>query len=146
MNAAAFALISNDEDRILFSHRRDVDLWNLPGGGVEPEESPWDCVVREITEETGLVAKVIRLQGVYAKPWNDQICFSFICKVVGGSLQLTDEADQHEFFGLDGVPPNTSPNHVARLKDFFSDPHRVFWRNDLNTDSNQLLRKLGKLQ
>ncbi len=27
-----FALIFNDEKQILLGHRRDIDLWNLPGG------------------------------------------------------------------------------------------------------------------
>ena len=32
--------------------------WWLPGGGVEFGESPRECVVRELMEETGLVARV----------------------------------------------------------------------------------------
>jgi ADP-ribose diphosphatase len=36
-------------------HRYPVarDLWELPGGVVEPGESPRNCAVRELTEETG---------------------------------------------------------------------------------------------
>lgn len=49
-----FGIIIDDEDRVLLCHRRDFDLWNLPGGGVEEGESPSDALVREIEEETGL--------------------------------------------------------------------------------------------
>jgi len=28
------------------------DLWNLPGGGLEPGEAPWKAVIREVREET----------------------------------------------------------------------------------------------
>jgi 8-oxo-dGTP pyrophosphatase MutT (NUDIX family) len=34
----AFALIFDEHNRVLLCHRRDMDLWNLPGGGVEREE------------------------------------------------------------------------------------------------------------
>ena len=118
---AAFAIILDEEGRVLLSHRRDRDLWNLPGGRVELGESPWAGVLREIKEETGLEAEIESLAGVYRKTQKDEVVFSFFCKVVGGELQLTDEADQHEYFALEDIPENTSPKQVERVKDFFTD-------------------------
>jgi 8-oxo-dGTP pyrophosphatase MutT (NUDIX family) len=45
-----FGMITDNEGRVLFCHRRDYDLWNLPGGGVEAGERPWEALVREIKE------------------------------------------------------------------------------------------------
>jgi len=45
-----FAVIFNKKKEILLCHRRDYDLWNLPGGGVEKGESPWQAVARETKE------------------------------------------------------------------------------------------------
>jgi 8-oxo-dGTP pyrophosphatase MutT (NUDIX family)/ribosomal protein S18 acetylase RimI-like enzyme len=45
-------------NRILLLHWRDpqdgYQLWEPPGGGIEPGESPYDAAVREWAEETGL--------------------------------------------------------------------------------------------
>ena len=47
----AFAVILDKERGVLFCHRRDRDLWNLPGGKLETNEAPWEGVVREVKEE-----------------------------------------------------------------------------------------------
>ncbi|WP_338750603.1 NUDIX hydrolase [Janibacter alittae] len=40
--------------------------WDLPGGIVDPDESPADCVEREVHEELGLD---VRVQGLLAVNW-----------------------------------------------------------------------------
>jgi 8-oxo-dGTP pyrophosphatase MutT (NUDIX family) len=35
-----FGIILDADGRVLLCHRRDIDLWNLPGGGVRPGEAP----------------------------------------------------------------------------------------------------------
>jgi 8-oxo-dGTP diphosphatase len=46
-------------DKVLLMHRHkqpNKGLWIGPGGKVNPGESPYDCAVRELREETGLEA------------------------------------------------------------------------------------------
>jgi len=43
--------------------------WNLPGGGIDPGESPVDAVVREVAEETGQVVDTVRLVDVMTQHW-----------------------------------------------------------------------------
>ena len=43
--------------------------WNLPGGGVDPGESPHDAVVREVAEETGQAVDDVRLVDVLTQHW-----------------------------------------------------------------------------
>lgn len=121
----AFAILFDPQRRVLLCHRRDVDLWNLPGGGLEAGESPWEGVMREVAEETGLSAEVKRLAGIYSKPDVNEVVFSFVCKVVGGQLSLNDEADRLEWFELDSLPGNTSRKQVERIRDALEQPETV---------------------
>lgn len=47
-----------DEPSVLLLRRSrppQLGLWSAPGGKIEPGESPEECAVREIHEETGLI-------------------------------------------------------------------------------------------
>jgi 8-oxo-dGTP diphosphatase len=117
MRHGAFGIIFDDQRRVLLCHRRDIDAWNLPGGGVEDGEAPWDAAIREIREEVGLTAEVERLVGLYWKPDNGELVFAFACRVVSGTAGLSDETDEVGYFALDALPPNTGPKHRERIRD-----------------------------
>jgi len=117
MKLGAFAIIFDENRRVLISLRNDYDLWNLPGGGVEAGESPWEGVIREAKKETGLEVEIMRLSGVYYKPEKDELCLAFICKIVGGGLQLTAEAREHKYVLPDEIPRNFPPHERERVFD-----------------------------
>lgn len=62
------------------------ELWDLPGGGWEDEESIIECVKREVLEETGFRIEVTGFLGVYKeKPIADHpetIVFIFTAEPV----------------------------------------------------------------
>src|SRR5450759_4291490 len=57
----ADAAIFDDAGRILVMRRSDDGRWCLPGGWVNPNESPAQAAVRETQEETGLVVRPVKL-------------------------------------------------------------------------------------
>jgi 8-oxo-dGTP diphosphatase len=117
MHSGAFAVIFDERDRVLLCHRRDMDAWNLPGGGVEEHETPWDAAVREVREEVGLTVEIVRLTGLYWKPVTDELVFNFECSVVAGIPTTSDEADAIEYFALSALPANTAPKQIERITD-----------------------------
>ena len=140
---ASFGLIFDEQNRVMLCHRCDYDLWNLPGGTMEAGESPWECVVREVGEETGFDVEIVKLAGIYNKPEKNEVCFSFVCKIIGGILTLNEEADRIEYFDIKDIPSNTSPKQIERIKDSIREKRAVY-KNQTGKSSIELIKE-GKL-
>jgi mutator protein MutT len=122
---SVFGIIKNEENRVLLCLRNDYNIWNLPGGGLEKGETPWQGIIREVKEETGLNIEVIKLIGVYSKPNKDEIVFSFECNIIDGELILNEEAKDIKYFSLDKIPENTVVKQVERIKDYFENQNKT---------------------
>ncbi|MBI2483436.1 NUDIX domain-containing protein [Candidatus Uhrbacteria bacterium] len=112
----AFGVIFDADGRVLLCHRTDRDLWNLPGGTMESGEVPWMTVIREVEEEVGVQVVVEQWSSISFKPQNDDLVFTYICRVVGGALRTSAEADEIAYFPVDAIPENTSPRQVERIR------------------------------
>src|SRR5689334_9694358 len=65
--AAASAVMFRYESVLLVLRDKEPakDLWSLPGGAIEAGETAEDAARREVEEETGLIAHIEGLAGVY---------------------------------------------------------------------------------
>lgn len=63
----ADAAVFDADGRILLQRRADDGTWGLPGGFVDPDESPEETAVREAREETGLAVEPVELVDVYTR-------------------------------------------------------------------------------
>ena len=61
-------IVSDRHGRILLVHDHDSDYWTLPGGIIEPGETPADTAVREVWEEAGVHVRLKRLLGIVGGP------------------------------------------------------------------------------
>ena len=139
-----WGIIFEKKGGVLLCHRRDYDLWNLPGGALESGESPLDGLKREVREETGLEIGVSKLTGVYSKENKNEIVFAFICNVTDGRIILNDEADRVEYFEIEKIPHNTSAKQIERIMDATQNPAEVIFKVQTGKSSIQLIRE-GKL-
>ncbi len=95
----ATAVIPDGRGRVLLDRRADDGRWGLPGGWLGPNESPAECVVREVAEETGLDIEVVRLGTVEFRAASratsaphGQVGLVYVCRVLGGDLRPSHES------------------------------------------------------
>jgi len=82
------ALITNDSDNILMGRRNDNGKWTNVGGHAEIKEDPYQSMIREVKEETGLDTQDIKLIG---SRWDkDKNLILYLFKVVVDPMQEMD--------------------------------------------------------
>jgi len=107
------AVVFDDRNRVLLVRRSDNGRWALTTGCLEPGEQPAAGALREVMEETGVVAAVERLVSVEAldlsmAPNGDLVYWlnlGFRCRFVRGEARVNDdESVQVGWFDVDTVP------------------------------------------
>ncbi|MFP4441418.1 MAG: NUDIX domain-containing protein [Chloroflexaceae bacterium] len=133
----ACGFIRDEQGSVLLCRRADVMLWDVPGGTIEPDETPSQGLVREVEEETGLVVAPQRLIGTYgghAFEWTypngdqAQIFAIFMsCEIVRGVMQdQSRENVKVGFFQPDKLPP-LLPRTVRMIEDAFANRPEAFF-------------------
>lgn len=107
----------DDQDNILLvrQYRKPVEreLLELPAGGLEPGESPEQCALRELREETGFTGRQVRhLGGFYSSPG---FCTEYLhAFLVTDLVRSQATADSDESIALVRVPRQEIPHLVGR--------------------------------
>ncbi len=115
------------ENKILLVKERG-DGWTLPGGWVDPGESPSEAAVRETKEESGYDVSAVRLIAIYDRDRQGHppcpfhvYKLIFLCKLVGGSARTSLETDGVSFFDQAELPAlSESRVLLAQLKRAFA--------------------------
>ena len=109
----ATAVVFDDGGRVLLLRRGDNGQWSLPAGMVDPGEQPSDAALREVYEETGVIAEIEAVAGVATHPAvypNGDECeylnVWFRCRAVGGRARPDgEESLEVGWFAPGELPP-----------------------------------------
>jgi ADP-ribose pyrophosphatase YjhB (NUDIX family) len=115
------------EDRILLVREISDGHWTLPGGWADVNQTPSECVTREIFEESGFTARALRLVGIYDyrrsnRPHAMDSIYKlfFLCELTGGTATPSDETSEVAFFAAHELPPlSVGRSSVAQIERMF---------------------------
>ena len=123
------AIIVNGAGEILLQRRTDMDVWGLPGGSVEPDETAFEALKREVAEETSLRVCEAEPMGLYcgpdqkfAYPNGDKVqCFAiaFVVRQWEGNPRADGiEGRNVCFFPLSNLPEDIAAIHRRTLQEY----------------------------
>ena len=126
-SVGVFAAIFDAAQRVLcVRHNYGARDWGMPGGKVEPGEDPLTGIEREVFEESGIVAEITQLVGVYSAPYRDDLVMLFSGRVRDQLPWSSDhEIAEREFFPLTNLPQPMAPNARLRFEDIRSNASGV---------------------
>lgn len=73
--------------------KNDPNHWDLPGGGIEFGEQPFEAAVREAKEEAGIKVGITKIFAVWAMPNSNQWSIEFLVqgRYINGRIKLSPE-------------------------------------------------------
>ena len=94
-------LQNNNSTLMLYRNKKENDIhknkWNGLGGKLESGESPEECIVREVNEESGYDINNPTLRGIMTFPKfdmvNDWIVFLYTCSEFSGNIIDSNEGE-----------------------------------------------------
>lgn len=86
-----------DKIIMIYNYRYPVNEWclELPAGHIDERETPQETAFRELKEETGYVARGLRMVGWYypSSARSDQKSYIFVAKTVEDGVAIRDESE-----------------------------------------------------
>ncbi|MFA4951452.1 NUDIX hydrolase [Brevundimonas sp.] len=93
--------------------------WSLPGGRIEPGERAVDAALRELSEETGVTARITGLMdvvdGLFADAGLHYVLIDYAAEWVSGEPVAGDDALEARFVPLDQVEPLIDWSETRRI-------------------------------
>jgi len=139
---ATAAILFNDAGELLLV-KRNVEpkkgSWCLPGGFNEIGETPEECCLRELKEETGLEGIIGSIVGSVPgiNPfYKSVIVTGYGIKKFAGELSSGDDSDQVKFFNFKNMPKIAFKSHRELLA--------LYARNtSIGEDKTSILKNIG---
>ena len=101
----------NGDGKILMLHHvyHPTARWGVPGGWLNRGESPSECALRELMEETGLSAELGPVVHVSHERIPPHIGIAYVAKIEPGTINLSSEILDAQWFSSDDLPEPILP-------------------------------------
>lgn len=114
------AAVFDPDDRVLLVREAlDHDRWTLPGGWADVNLTPADNALKEIREESGYEARIVKLAAAWDRaaqghPPSLHSCVKlfFVCELAGGAARTSLETTEVGWFTRESIPADLSRGRV----------------------------------
>ena len=132
---AAAVMLINAERQVWVGQRLDnaLDAWQMPQGGLDPDEDPLEGALRELEEETGIRRDLVEIIArakeellydlpddligkVWKEPWRGQRQTWFLARFLGEDEDVNIETKDPEFRAWRWVDSDQLPHLIVPFK------------------------------
>jgi ADP-ribose pyrophosphatase YjhB (NUDIX family) len=121
------------EGRVLLVRERTDGKWSLPGGWADVNDPPSHAILKEIEQESGFTARIVKVAGVFdrTRQHHPPSLFHswkvfFLCEIIGGQARTSYETTAVEFFAPDNLPElsagRTTAAQIQRMHEHHLQP------------------------
>ena len=132
---AAAVMLLNHEGKVWVGQRLDnaLDAWQMPQGGLDKDEDPYEGALRELEEETGIARRHVELIArarkellydlppdligkVWKKNWRGQRQSWFLMRFLGEDSDVNIQTPEPEFRAWKWAEPAELPAMIVPFK------------------------------
>ena len=121
------------DNRVLLVRERVDGKWTVPGGWADVNDAPSSAILKEIEQESGFSARVLKLAAIYDRNKRNHPAYLFhswklffVCEITGGEARTSYETTAVEFFPLDALPElstgRSNAEQIRRMHQHHLDP------------------------
>lgn len=111
-NGSAAVVIQ--ENKVLMIRSKNSNCWGVPSGEIVAEETPQQACLRELWEETGYKARILKALHIKETIIDTYQVTShyFLCEVISGEISYHDPDEEIEEVGWKNINDLASIEHV----------------------------------
>lgn len=123
---ATAVVVVDENERVLLVRRAEEPKkgeWCLPGGFMELSESPEECALRELAEETALAGGIEDFLGLTvsrSERYGNVLLLGYLVKRYSGVPAAGTDASDIGFFARSEMPPLAFDSHERFARIFFA--------------------------